>query len=255
MNKMATDTFSTFLLYLVENFLGIVRVTEQGQSVFPWWQWWGVSLSCGSGGTLTNTNMFETHKKKSLYLCGGDQWASNDPRKYLNQLKICLIEENISVLHMNMNQTVSYTQQSNNRQIYERIHKILKQYNYTPSNTILSLLLTQCICFYLSRILEYWWFIKSSASRGAEGAMFSLITKIGDVWRGARPNKLIFYSREFKTRDLAADGCFSQLSVLRSLTQLARWLPTQTVKMCFWSLGTSRQIWLSRCISTQQNFS
>lgn len=82
MNKMAMDTFSTFLLYLVEILLGMVRVRKRGQS------------QCRDGGgrvsfphcferTLTITNTFEMHKKQ-LCFCGGGQSANNDPRKYLN---------------------------------------------------------------------------------------------------------------------------------------------------------------------------
>lgn len=79
MNKMATDTFSTFLLYLVENLLGMVCVRERGQNRCHHGR-------CCSEGTITSTNMFETHKKHFISVVGG-QSANSDLRKYLNQLK------------------------------------------------------------------------------------------------------------------------------------------------------------------------
>lgn len=92
MNKMAMDTFSTFLLYLVEILLGMVRVRERGQSQCRHGDGGGrVSFPRCFEGTLTITNTFEMHKKQ-LCFCGGGQSAKNDPRKYLNRLKIHSIE-------------------------------------------------------------------------------------------------------------------------------------------------------------------
>ena len=212
----------------------------------------GGVLLCCSGWTLT---MSATHKK-TLYFYLGGQSANNDPRKYLNQLKISLMEENVSVLHMNLNQTFSHTQWSKKRQIYERPHKIyctihiLYCLNYNIINIIL---LVHCIWFYLSRIPKYCWVIKLSASLGAEEAMFSPYCRERRCLE-RRPSKqthLLFRVVKNQTWLL----CFIQSSVLRSLTQLARWLPTQAVKMCVWSVATSSHSLVSRYISNQQNFS
>lgn len=103
MKKMAMDTFSTFLLYLVDILLGMVCVRERGQSQCRHGDGGGrVSFPRYFESTLTITTTFKMQKKQ-LCFCGGGQSANNDPRKYLNHLKIHSIEYNIPVLLMNMN--------------------------------------------------------------------------------------------------------------------------------------------------------
>lgn len=68
MNKMAKDTFSTFLLYLVENLPEMVCFREQGQSRcrFADTGWGERVFSALLWRNSPNTNMFDTQRGANI---------------------------------------------------------------------------------------------------------------------------------------------------------------------------------------------